>query len=279
MIDVKLAKLNGEIVSEMINRAFMYGESVFTTMRIINGVLQDWDLHYDRLKKGVEFVYGPFADEQDWSPKLRNRIEAKFQDIQDDRILRLTIYRQQSRGLVRSGLLAVTDLNIHTHYTPLDPNRYHEKRIKLRTCPAPTRPHWWPSYLKAGNYFDTIMRQKMYMQPGDDDVLFLSPSDTILESSVANIFVVRHNKLYTAPIGPGVLEGVMRRKIISVALDYFSDVYEDFTNMEQLYKADGVFGSNSIRGLFLIEKIDDRDINFEPEFMKKFNLIKQRVFI
>lgn len=257
----------------------MYGESVFTTMRIINGELQDWDLHFDRMKKGVEFIYGPFTDSEDWHLQLKTKIENKFLDLNGDKVLRLTVYREQGRGILKGSPISINDLSINTSFSPLDPNRYMEKRIKLRTCPATERPHWWPSYLKAGNYLDTILKQKIYLRPEDDDVLFLSSADTVLESSVANIFVVRHDKLYTAPLGPNVLEGVMRKKIIHVALDYFKDCIESETTVEQLFKADAIFGSNSIRGLFLIDRIDDYEISYSEDFIDKFNLLKNRVFL
>ena len=121
------------------------------------------------------------------------------------------------------------------------------------------------------------MSQKKFLQPGDDDLLFLSSEDTVLESSVANIFVVRHNKLYTAPVGPNVLEGIMRRKVMDVAHEYFDQVEESGANMDQVYKADAVFGSNSVRGLFLIDQVDGHEINYNEAFMTKFELLKNRV--
>ena len=201
-------------MSESINRAFYYGESIFTTMRLMNGQIVDWEYHFDRLKKGAEFLYGPFSDGDDWSMLLRGRLEDRAFLEGGDKVVRLTIYRDQARGLLRSGIVSVNDLKIHIHSSPYDPSRSEGKKLHLRTCGMSKRPHWWPSFLKAGSYLETILAQKMFMRPGDDDVLFLSPQDTVWESSVANIFVVRHNKLYTAPTGPNVLDGVMRRKVI-----------------------------------------------------------------
>lgn len=257
----------------------MYGESVFTTMRMVEGTLLDWDLHFDRLKKGVEFLFGPFSDGDDWTYKLRNRLDIKFADLNGDKVIRLSVYREQSRGLIRAGLISITDLRIHLSHEPLDQTRYFNKTIKLRTCPAPVRPHWWPSYLKAGNYLETILAQKLYLKPGDDDILFLSQDDTILESSVANIFVVKHDKLYTAPLGPNVLDGVMRKKVIQFAGTIFQDIDETETTIEQLFKADAVFGCNSVRGLFLIDRIDDHEINVSEFFQEKIQLLRNKVFI
>lgn len=264
-------------MSEIINRAFMYGESVFTTMRMVNGHLCDWDYHFERLKQGVDFVYGPFTDGDDWVIRLKNRLEERCASENGDRVVRLTLYREQARGLVRTGLVSVSDLKILLSSFPYDPQRVEGKSVKLRTCAVPLRPHWWPGFLKAGSYLETILAQKICMKPGDDDILFLSPADTVLESSVANIFVVRHNRLYTAPVGPNVLAGVMRRKVLEAAPMHFESVSETASTIEQLYKADAVFGTNSLRGPFLIDRIDDHEYKFSQDFMMSFENLRRRV--
>lgn len=257
----------------------MYGESIFTTMRMLNGDLIDWEYHFDRLRKGVEFLYGPFTDADEWAPILKNMLESRMQSENGDRVLRLTVYREQKgRGLVRSGLISVTDLKIHLLSTHYEHDRSVGRSLKFRTCPAIMRPDWWPSFLKAGNYLETIIAQKIYLNPEDDDLLFLAPDDTILESSVANVFVVRHNKLFTPPVGPNVLDGVMRKKVIEVAREFFDDVEISASSIDQLFKADAVFGSNSVRGLFLVDHIDGNELTYTQEMLSRFEKLRARVF-
>lgn len=269
----------GSKVSEIINRAFMYGESVFTTMRMINGHLCDWDYHFDRLKKSVDFVYGPFTEGDEWVLLLKNHLLERCDRESGDQIIRLTMYREQARGLVCTRPISINDLKISLSTSNFDPSQPEMKKFKLRTCASRHRPSWWPSFLKAGDYLETILAQKMNMKPGDDDVLFLSPQDTVLESSVANIFVVRHNILYTAPTGPNVLDGIMRDKVIKVAQDYFDDFKEVESSAEQLFKADAVFGTNSIRGPFIIGSIDDIQIEYSEAFLSNFAALRKRVLL
>lgn len=265
-------------VSESLNRAFLYGESVFTTMRMVDGIVKDWDLHFDRLRKSAEFMYGPFTNGSDWSADLKNRLEDRLHG-DGNKVIRLTLYREQARGLLKTELISIADLKVHVSMNVFDQTLSEDRMLKLRTCPVNKRPHWWPDFLKCGNYLETILSQKKFMQPGDDDILFLSSADTVLESSVANIFIVRHNKIYTAPTGPNVLDGVMRRKVISFAQEYFDSCEESETTMAQLLKADAVFGSNSVRGLFLVDQIDGREINYTQKLLDKFKLFKNRVWI
>lgn len=265
-------------MSETQNRAFLYGESVFTTMRMVGGHIQSWDEHFSRFKSGIEFVYGPFTDDDSWAEVLKEQLEQRWLQESGEKVIRLTAYLEKSSGLVRSSLISVNDLKIVTTIKPFDENLLFNRPLKLRTCAAVMRPNWWPSYLKSGNYFQVIMAQKMFLKEGDDDLLFLSPADTVLESSIANIFLVRHNKLYTAPLGPNVLAGIMRQRVINLAQDFFDEVIESEATIEQLLKADAVFGTNSVRGVFLIDRIDHHEFKYDQDFLIKFSNLRDKVW-
>jgi branched-chain amino acid aminotransferase len=265
-------------MSDNLNRAFMYGESVFTTLRMIDGKLTDWDHHFERLKLGTEFVYGPFSDVEDWREMLRTRLEDLLFNETGDQIIRVTIYLEQLRGLKRSALTTINELKIQLSFTHYDSTHYEGKMYKWRTAPALLRPNWWPGFLKSGNYLETILAQKKFLQSGDDDLLFLAPNDTILESSVCNVFVVRHKKIYTPPVGPNVLDGVMRRKIIEASGKLFAGCDESASTIAQLYKADAVIGANSVRGPFLVDRIDDHEILYNQEILNVFELLKKQVY-
>lgn len=266
-------------MSESINRAFMYGESVFSTMRMINGHLSDWDLHFDRLKKGVDFLYGPFSEGDEWDRRLSERLLEKTGSEIGNLVIRLSVYREQARGLISKGIVSVNDLKIHVATSPLDLSHSELQTYKLRTCTAVMRAPWWPDFFKAGNYLDTILAQKMFMQPGDDDILFLSPENSVLASSVANIFVVIGDLLYTAPSGPNVLAGIMRKKVIQVASTCFAGFKESEIPVEHLSKASAVFGSNSVRGIFLVDKIDDYHFQYSQDFLTGFEVLRKRVLL
>lgn len=236
----------------------------------------DWDYHFDRLRKGVEFLFGPFPDDGDWELNFRNRLEARLGIENGDKVLRLCVYLDQhERGLRISHPVTVGELRLHLLVSTLDPSE--SKSVNLRTTAALPRPLWWPSFLKAGNYLETILAQKMVLQTGDDDLLFLSHTDTVLETSIANIFIVRHNKLYTPPLSANVLDGVMRKKIINSAHEFFSECQESGSSLEQTLKADLVFCCNSVKGLFLVNQIDGHDIQAIPAAMEKFSALKKRV--
>jgi len=255
----------------------MYGESVFTTIRMSHGKIHDWSYHLERLKQGVEYVYGPFKDTLSGAPQFEAELQKLLQSETGDRILRLTVYLEQDRGLIMKKDLSWSELKVALHSSSLEPAWQENKIFSLRSCKAPERLDWWPSFLKAGNYLETILSQKKYLRPGDDDLLFLSSEGNVLESSVANIFFVRHNKLYTPPAAPRVLAGIMRRKVLESAGEFFESCHEIAAPLDQLLSAEAVFGTNSIRGPFLIGRIDDYHLHYSQDFLDKFDLLKKRV--
>ncbi len=261
-------------MNESVNRAFMYGESVFSTMRMVEGNVRHWELHFDRLKKSAEFVYGPFKD-GDWQGILRDRLETRLHAENGDKAIRLTLYREQERGLQHHGLISVIDLRLHVDISPYDPLRFEGKKFHLRTVTASPKPSWWPSFLKTGNYLETILSQKKFMGPDDDDILFLSHDETALELSVANIFICRNGKLTTPPTGPNVLDGVMRKKVLELSGKVFTSTSESQTSLKDILSSEGVFGTNSLRGLFLISRIDDHEISLSQDFLGKFEELKR----
>jgi branched-subunit amino acid aminotransferase/4-amino-4-deoxychorismate lyase len=240
---------------------------------MIDGHVRDWELHFERLRLGAEYLYGPFTDDHGHSLKLKDRLESAIHHEAGNKVIRLTIYGHQARGLRGMRNFSIGDLKIHLSASLFEPNRV-EGALRLRTCAATMRPNWWPSYLKAGSYLDVILAQRHHLRERDDDLLFLSPDDTLLESSVANVFVVRHNRLYTAPLGPNVLDGIMRRKVLDLGPMIFDEVIEEASSMEQARKADAVFGTNSVRGPFLISSIDDYQLPTDKDFMEKFGLLR-----
>ncbi len=263
-------------MSETHNRAFMYGESIFTTMLMINGRVTNWEHHFERFKKGVEYVYGPFTDDE-WSASLKNRLEYKIGQENGDKVLRLCAYRELEKRSLRGSMISIMDLKLQMNVEPYEP-RSVIKPLNMRTVVGISKPHWWPDYIKAGNYLETILAQKINLRPEDDDLIFTSQDGWVWESSVANIFCVRHNKLYTAPSGPNVLDGVMRAKVLELAGDFFEDTIETFSTVEQLKKADAIFGTNSIKGPFLIGSVDDHKITYTNDFLEKFERLQARIF-
>ena len=70
----------------------------------------------------------------------------------------------------------------------------------------------------------------------------------------------------------------MRNKVIERGVDLFDEIHETSIPLDQLLAAEVVFGCNSVRGPFLIERVDQQQFFQSQDFLDKFGVLKKRVF-
>ena len=127
------------------------------------------------------------------------------------------------------------------------------------------------SYIKSTCYIENIIEKENAKKMGYDDVVFLNENGYVTETSCANIFIVKNKEIFTPKVEDGLLDGMIRRKIIEEF-----QLQEKSITLEELKKSDEVIITNSLMGAMSIKKIDD--IKYEnEEFRHIFNkgLIRQ----
>lgn len=120
-------------------------------------------------------------------------------------------------------------------------------------------------YIKSTCYIENLIEKENAKKKGFDDVIFLNENGYVTETSCANIFIVKNNEMFTPKLTDGLLDGIMRRKII----ENFK-VQEKSITLEELEKADEVIITNSLMGVMSVKNIDD--VSYESEnFRNIFN--------
>ncbi len=79
------------------------------------------------------------------------------------------------------------------------------------------------------------------MANGFTEGIALDTSGHVSEGSGQNLFVVRDGTLYTAPLSAGILPGITRDTVMTLARDHGFRVREEYIPREMLYIADEVF--------------------------------------
>jgi para-aminobenzoate synthetase/4-amino-4-deoxychorismate lyase len=100
-------------------------------------------------------------------------------------------------------------------------------------------------------YHKTTMRElyesehKKYSERGFFDVLFTNERGEVTEGAITNVFIKKDGVLYTPPVECGLLNGVFRREFIT----QHPDCREKVLAVDDLYTADEVYLTNSVRGM------------------------------
>ncbi|HYZ10472.1 MAG TPA: branched-chain amino acid transaminase, partial [Actinomycetota bacterium] len=103
-------------------------------------------------------------------------------------------------------------------------------------------PNVLPTGAKAtGQYINSGLAKVEAIKGGYDDALMLSPEGTLAEGSGENLFIVRENTLITPPESAGILMGVTRSSVTTIARDLGYEVLERKFVRSDIYTADEAF--------------------------------------
>ncbi len=111
----------------------------------------------------------------------------------------------------------------------------------------------------SGNYVSSILAKTESQRAGFDEAIMLGPDGYVAECTGENLFLVRKNVIYTTPRA-GILEGITRETLITLARDWGYTVVEEPISRDQLYIADEVFVCGTAAEVIALREIDFRVI-------------------
>ena len=113
----------------------------------------------------------------------------------------------------------------------------------------------------VGAYANSALIKSDAVLSGYDEALVLNQEGHITEASAANIFIVRRGVVYTPPPQADVLEGIVRRALITLMRDDLGlEVVERDIDRTEVYVADEVFLCGTGVQVAAITRVEHRPI-------------------
>jgi branched-chain amino acid aminotransferase len=112
----------------------------------------------------------------------------------------------------------------------------------------------------TGQYINSSLAKVQALKAGYDEAIMLTPDGRIAEGSGENIFVVYGDKLITPPVVDGVLAGLTRDAVVTLARDEGYEVVEQPLVRSNLYLADEAFFTGTAAELVPLVEVDDRKV-------------------
>ena len=134
--------------------------------------------------------------------------------------------------------------------------------------PNPSVKNWFANY-KAEI---AIIKEEKQLY----ELILESQNGTITEASQSNLFIVKDNKIYTAPKDI-VLEGVTRKKIFAICEKNSIPLEEMVYNREFLLNSDAVFLSGTSAKILPVRLIGDVQIKTLHPLVKKISILYDEV--
>jgi branched-subunit amino acid aminotransferase/4-amino-4-deoxychorismate lyase len=236
---------------QQMNRAFIYGDLLFETIRVMDGVAQLMGLHYNRLKQSAAVL----------------KYETNLTMNQFEQAVQQCVAES---GLQKARVRFVLHRNATGFYTPDAHQTHYFAEAFSWEVPAAQKPltagvytdNFKPctelSSLKSGNGLLYVMAGIYARERGWDDAIILNEHGCICEATASNIFMVKQEKVYTPALTEGCVAGVMRAHTLSQLRHADYEVEETVISMEQLLDADAVFLTNALRGISHVGSIGDK---------------------
>lgn len=118
-------------------------------------------------------------------------------------------------------------------------------------------PNTFPAAAKIGGQY--VNSQFVVMEARDHgytEGIALDVSGYVSEGSGENLFVARHGRLFTPPLGGSILDGITRRCVLTLAEELGLEVREEAIPREWLYVADEAFFCGTAAEITPIRSVD-----------------------
>ncbi len=258
MIDGRLVSPEQARVS-VFDRGFLFGDSVFETIRTYDGKPFALDDHLVRLARSADLVYIPMPIGQ---AQLCSEIGQTLAAAgNEESYVRVIVTRGQGAfgldpGLADQPLRVV----IVRPLAPL-PSEIYERGVDAVTFQT-MRPSDATDAVgaKIGNYLVAVLATRAAKEKGAHEALIVDNEGRVVEGATSNLFYVEAGELVTPPERAGILPGITRAHALKAAANLGVPVRFDSPSVERLRAADEVFISSSIRELLPVVRIDGTPI-------------------
>lgn len=246
---------NGSIVPKetanisVTNRGTLYGDGLFETMRCKGIIPPFYDLHWNRLESGLQFLKIDFQhtfNKQTLLESIQQLIhKEKFYNACS---VRVNCFRKEGGKYTPTN----NDLEYFIEAFPLPETSFTLNKKGLKTgifegVPKPISPL---SKFKHSNALPSILAGIYKTEQKLDDCFLLNEHDSLVEAISSNIYIKKGNKLFTPALSTGCVNGTIRRIMPLLANQAGLELSEEaFIHPDILNDADEVFVTNAISGI------------------------------
>ena len=243
------------------NRAFLYGDAVFETVKIVNGKILFLEDHYFRLMASMRILRMEipmnFTMEY-FEEQLLSVVENN--GFSNSARARITVYRNDG-GFY---LPTTNDISFLIHTSPLENQSF---VFETKECEVDLYKDFYISKqllstLKTTNKVVQVTASIYANENELDNCIMLNDSKNVVEVLQGNIFMLQGNTLITPPLSEGCINGIMRKQVLTLAKKIEGlEVIEAVISPFDLQKADELFFTNVIKGIQSITKYRKKEFS------------------
>lgn len=243
------------------NRGYRYGDGFFETMKVKSGRIALQQYHINRIQSSCQLLQYQLPDAL---------LDVIFKEVFQLCHLNNCADLATVRLSFSNGYGSVFDVNTAMNYIieafPLasNLNSLNVAGLTVGICPLVKKSCDEYANLKSANFLPYRVAADFAKRNQWHDAFVLNQNNNTIESTIANLFWIKKDKLFTPPLTEGCVQGVMRAYLIDKMQRNVNPIEETFCTEKILKNADEVFLTNAVSGIrwirFFNEKEYSKDI-------------------
>lgn len=255
------------------NRGFLFGDSVFETIKVMDNKVLFLEDHYFRLMASMRIcrMEIPMNFTMEYFESQIVTLISSLEKNNSYRV-RFSVYRE-SEGFYlpksRNVQFIVTASPLSSDLYSIGKENYEVELYKDFYIQKQLL-----SALKTNNKMLQITGSIFASENGYDNCLVLNDEKNVVEALQSNLFMKTGNVVVTPPVSDGCLNGIMRKQVLEILKKIEGiEVNEISISPFDLQKADELFLTNVISGIQPITKYRKKEYSteFASEVVKRLN--------
>lgn len=260
---MRYININGKLSKDTVaavpfdSRAVRFGFGLFETMLIVDGEIQLKDYHWDRLFDGInklKFIM-PELMTKEW---MESEIMRTVKKNKAEKLCRVRFQIYAGRGGYYDGQNPWTEFIIYTRTVEPHLLQLNEKGLATIFAKDIAKSNDGIANMKTTNAMQYAIAARQAAAAKVDDAIILNTDGNAIETTIANIYCLKGDTIYTPPLSDGCVAGVMRRHVFQQLQDSNFTIEEKTFTKDFLKSADAVFATNAIRRLKWIASIEEK---------------------
>jgi len=243
------------------DRAFLFGDGVYETLRWYKGKLFKLDLHIERLKKSLASSRINFSSFDEIEKVINELIKKnKFEDEEH-----LFIYLQITRGAYfpRQHHFPPADVE-PTFFLSVVPFKRHEEELKNGIKVILEEDiRWTRCDIKSTMLMPNVLARQRALEQNAVEAVFVR-NGFITEGTHTSFCAVKNGKLYTPPLSPNedlqtnyILDGITRKVILEICGKEEIPVSETEIKADELKSFDEIMLLGTISEVMPVVRVDE----------------------
>ncbi|MBI5298964.1 MAG: aminotransferase class IV [Deltaproteobacteria bacterium] len=230
--------INGQLVEEnearisLFDRAYLYGEGVFETLKTYAGKPAFMERHYFRLRSNCEKLNIPLPfSEKEFAKGLMDVIKANGLS---EAAIRITV----------STVGASSNITIFASPITINP-KFFETGVKVELLITFTNDPIATAGIKSTSYITKMLARTQAAKDGVYETILRNEKGYWVEGNRTNFFIVSEGEVVTAPLSDGLLPGITREMVLEILKEQKIPHKEDHITTEMIQNAEEIFLTGS----------------------------------